>query len=315
MSIFRGFRRVHRSLSIGAVLLAACVMMDAQSAQAREEYQPVVVVLPDVDAVAEYTANVLYDAVETKANKGHKAVLGLATGGTPVPAYALLRKRFRKAADLDLSKVVTFNLDEYVGLPASHPESYRAYMDENLFVSGLMQESGREKGFVATNIHIPNGDCSVWDGLSDSVQLAQLQQRADDYESLLRSVGPVDVQLLGIGENGHVGFAEPGSSFAGRTAVVRLTQSTREANKRFFENNIADVPRRALSMGIASILSAKSVLLVATGTKKAEAVRRMLEGPVDTVVPASALRLHPRVTVVLDTDAASRLSSQPTAAK
>lgn len=310
MSFSKVFCRTCGPLSVGGALLIAWAMMGPQPAQAREEYQPLVVVLPDVDAVAEYTANALYDVIEGKAKKGEGAVLGLATGGTPVPAYALLRKRLKRAADMNLSKVVTFNLDEYVGLPAGHPESYRSYMAENLFVPGLMQGAERENGFSAENIHIPQGDCAAWDGLRDSVLIAQLQKHVDEYEALLRSLGPVDLQLLGIGENGHVGFAEPGSSFEGRTAVVRLTQSTREANRRFFDGDINKVPRRALSMGIASILSAKNVLLVATGTNKAEAVRRMLEGPVDTGVPASALRMHTRVTVVLDSDAASRLSKQ-----
>lgn len=210
------------------------------------------------------------------------SVLGLATGSTPIDTYAELVK-LHKAGVLDFSKVKTFNLDEYVGLPVSHPESYISFMRRNLFDHINLKE-----------YHLPNG------------LAGDLKKECKDYEDSIRQAGGVDLQLLGIGNNGHIGFNEPNDQFVYETNQVKLTESTIKANRRFFDSE-DQVPKEALSMGIGSIMQAKSILMICLGENKAEVVNKMVNGAVDPQVPASILRMHQNVVVLLDKAAASAL--------
>lgn len=230
------------------------------------------------DQVARAAAAIFAAQILKKPN----SILGLATGSTPIDTYAELVKMY-KAGILDFSKVKTFNLDEYVGLPVSHPESYISFMRRNLFDHINLKE-----------YHLPNG-------------LARdLKQECLDYEDAIRQAGGIDLQLLGIGTNGHIGFNEPNDHFVYSTNRVQLTESTIKANRRFFESE-DQVPREALSMGIGTIMQAKSILMICMGESKADVVEKMINGPVDPKVPASILRTHHHVTVLLDKEAAGRL--------
>lgn len=212
-------------------------------------------------------------------------ILGLATGGTPIDAYRHLIDLTRKGA-LDWSRLTTFNLDEYVGLPADHEQSYAAYMQEKLFAAVNMRP---EAAFLP-------------DGMAEHPK-----EECIAYERKIRDAGGIDLQLLGIGRNGHIGFNEPDTVFSPRTHCVDLSEDTIEANARFFDK-ADDVPRQAISMGIGTIMKAKSVLLIATGSSKARAVSAMVQGPIDPQCPASVLQVHPDVTVLLDRAAAVALS-------
>lgn len=197
---------------------------------------------------------------------------GLATGGTMLPLYEKIR-----ASNLDFTACNSFNLDEYVGLPASHSESYISFMTNNLF---------QAKPFA--NSALPNGEAV------DAIE------EAEAYEAKLKEAA-LDFQLLGIGENGHIGFNEPGTSFDSTTHVVELTQSTREANARFFDS-IDDVPTEAITMGIASILRAKTILLIAIGEKKRQALTALINGEMTESIPVTALKNHSHVIVLTDLD-------------
>ncbi|AUT06474.1 MULTISPECIES: glucosamine-6-phosphate deaminase [Streptococcus] len=209
--------------------------------------------------------------------KGAKT-LGLATGSTPVTFYKEV-----VASDLDFSEITSINLDEYVGLPVENDQSYDYFMRDHLF---------NEKPFKKN--YLPNGLAS------------DLDQEVSRYNDVI-SEYPIDFQILGIGRNGHIGFNEPGTSFEERTHVVDLEASTIEANSRFFDS-IDDVPKQAISMGIASIMDSKMVVLLAFGKEKAEAVRAMLTGDITEDLPASILQKHPNCVVIVDTDAASLLN-------
>lgn len=211
------------------------------------------------------------------------SVLGLATGGTPVDTYKELIKLHQDGI-LDFSQVTTFNLDEYEGLPTSHPESYVTFMKRNLFDHVNIKQS-----------RLP-------DGLNKDHQ-----KECAAYDEEIRQAGGVDLQLLGIGNNGHIGFNEPSDHFVYDTNLVDLTPSTIKANRRFFDSE-DQVPRKALSMGIGTIMEARSILMIALGEGKAEVVQKMVEGDIDPQVPASILRAHKDVTVLLDRAAASKLS-------
>lgn len=224
-----------------------------------------------------YVANELLKQIISN----EKSVLGLATGGTMVRVYEQLVNLIR-INEIDLSEITTFNLDEYIGIDYDHPESYYTYMHDVLF--NHLPTWNEEK------IHLPNGSAE------------NLQEEIKRYEDLLDKEGPVDVQILGIGENGHIGFNEPGTSFDSLTSVVGLTQSTIEANSRYFETK-EEVPEQAISMGIHSILKAKRIILLAYGPKKADAIRKLLTGEITTDLPASALYNHPNVEVILDNNA------------
>lgn len=239
-----------------------------------------VLILPDRAAAIARVAEIIVAQISCAPD----TVLGLATGGTMLPVYAHLREAHRDG--LSLARITSFNLDEYVGLPPEHPASYHRYMRENLF-DGTDADAAR--------IYLPRGDAP------------DPQQEADRYEAKIEAVGGIDLQLLGIGRNGHIGFNEPTSSLGSRTRVKTLTEDTRMANLRFFDDE-AQVPQFAITMGIQTILSARHCLLLATGREKAAAVRGMVEGPVSAFCPASALQMHPRATVVLDPDAAEALT-------
>ena len=202
------------------------------------------------------------------------AVLGLATGSTPLPVYEALRAR---KGEVDLSQVRGFALDEYLGLPAGHPQSYREV---------VRREVVEPLGLDPDDVQVPNGAA------------ADPERAAADYEELIRAAGGIDVQILGIGGNGHLAFNEPGSALDSRTRVVELTASTREANARFFPS-LGDVPAQALTQGLGTIREARSLILLASGSGKADAVAAALTGPVTPRVPASVLQLHPDVTVLL----------------
>lgn len=206
-------------------------------------------------------------------------VLGLATGSTPVQLYRQLVEFHRQG--LHFSHVTTVNLDEYVGLPTDHPQSYRRFMYDHLF-SHI--DISPEQTFV------PNG------------QAVDLAAECARYDKILEA-HPIDLQILGIGHNGHIGFNEPDQALQTKTHVVRLAEDTIIANTRFF-SRLEDVPTQAITMGIQSILQAKSIILMAFGSDKAAAVRRALSGEVSTSVPASFLQMHPQVTFVLDAEAA-----------
>lgn len=212
------------------------------------------------------------------------SVLGLATGGTMEAVYAHLVAE-TKSQKASWSKVVTFNLDEYWGIPSESPASYRTYMDAHLF--GLVD-------IDIASTHVPSSNGS------------DPRDAAKDYEDAIHSAGGIDLQLLGIGKNGHIGFNEPTSSLSSTTRIKTLTEDTRLANKRFFDR-LEDVPRYALTVGIGTILRSKECLIVGTGSDKAAAVRAMIEGPISASCPASALQMHQNVTVVLDEAAARTL--------
>lgn len=212
-----------------------------------------------------------------------RAVLGLATGSSPVGIYKQLITLYQKGL-VSFAQASSFNLDEYVGLPTEHRESYRSFMNEQLFNHIDMDLS---------RTNVPNGEA------------ADLAEECAGYERRLEDRGPVDLQLLGIGHNGHIGFNEPGTELTGRTHVVDLKEETRKANARFFDS-IDEVPAQAITMGVGSILKAKQILLIARGEEKAEIIREAFMGPITTSCPASLLQCHPNVVVLLDR-AAGRL--------
>ena len=214
-----------------------------------------------------------------------KSVLGLATGSTPLPIYRELISMWHRGV-IDFKNVVTYNLDEYVGLGPDHPCSYRRFMQENLF----------------DHINVPQGNIHIPNGLAQDVDA-----ECAAYDAAIAAAGRLDLQLLGLGANGHIGFNEPAAVFTTHSYCVKLTEQTLKDNRRFFEDG-APMPTHALTMGIASIMQAKRIVLVATGKNKAAAVRAMIEGPVDPMLPASILQMHRHATILLDADAASLLS-------
>ena len=215
------------------------------------------------------------------------SILGLATGSSPIPTYQNLIA-MHQAGVLDFSKAVSFNLDEYVGINPNHVCSYHRFMQDNLFSQVNMKPE---------NIHIPDGNA------------ADLAAAAKAYDAAIVAAGSIDLQVLGIGRNGHIGFNEPGEEFVYGCHEVKLSQSTIEANTRFFDSE-AEVPRSAVSLGIGAIMQAKQVLLIATGADKAEAVRHAIEEDVSPQWQASILRTHPNVVFLLDKAAASLLRSR-----
>ncbi|MGP4033407.1 glucosamine-6-phosphate deaminase [Pseudarthrobacter sp. 1C304] len=208
------------------------------------------------------------------------AVLGLATGSSPLPLYEALAKK-----DIDLASVAAFALDEYIGLPAGHEQSYAAVIRTHVI---------EPLGMTPARVHIPDGN-------PDDEELA-----GEAYEEAIVGAGGVDLQILGIGSNGHIGFNEPGAPFSSRTRAVTLAERTRRDNARFFDTPDA-VPTRAVTQGLATIFEARQLLLIAHGAGKAQAIRRALTGPVTEDFPASLIQHHPNVTVFLDRDAAALL--------
>ena len=224
-------------------------------------------------------ANIISAQVIMKPN----CVLGLATGGTPVGTYKQLVEWYNKG-DLDFSEVTTVNLDEYRGLPREHPESYWSFMHKNLFdLVNIRPEA----------IHLPDGT-----NMDSAAECAH-------YDEIIRQLGGVDLQLLGIGHDGHIGFNEPGAAFELGTHCVSLTEETIEANKRFFDGDVNQVPKQAYTMGIKTIMQARKVLMVVNGAGKAEIVKKAFFGPVTPEVPASILQMHPDFILVGDEEAFS----------
>jgi len=212
-------------------------------------------------------------------------VLGLPTGRTSIPVYDELVEWHRRRR-LDFSRVTTFNLDEFAGLEPDDPRSYRAFMQTHLFDRINVRPS---------NVHIPDGTARNW------------RREVDTYEAALRDAGGLDLCFVGIGKNGHLGFNEPAATLDARTHRALLRPETRHANAHLFDGRWRDVPRYALSMGIGTILRARAIVLLATGSEKSAIVRRAIGGPVTTRLPASLLQVHPNVVVVLDRDAARGL--------
>jgi len=235
-----------------------------------------IIIQPDAKAATAVAVTMVARLLREKPD----AVLGLATGSTPLPLYqALIRMK------LDWRKVTTFNLDEYVGLPPAHPQSYHHFMWENLF---------RHINISRKNVHIP-------DGMSRNIP-----KFCSGYEARIRAAGGIDLQVLGIGTDGHIGFNEPTSSLASRTRIKTLTRRTHKDNARFF-GSPDKVPHHVITMGLGTIMEARSCVLLAFGSEKARAVAATVEGPLAAVNPASILQMHPNVKMCLDHAAASKL--------
>ena len=223
----------------------------------------------------EEMSKIAADIFKEKLKQNPVMVMGLATGGTAEGFYKELVKAY-KAGEISFENAQSFNLDEYVGINPENKASYHYYMDQQLFTHVDMKRE---------NIHVPKGNT------------ADLQAAAAEYDAMIKAVGGIDIQLLGIGVNGHIGFNEPGTPFTVGTNVIELTQSTREANKIYF-NSIDEVPTHAITMGIQTIMNAKKVVLLISGASKQEAINRLRSGEVTEDFPASALNNHQDVTVI-----------------
>ena len=230
----------------------------------------------DFDEMSQKAADLIFAQV----TENKHSVLGLATGGTVVKIYEILAQEYEKGR-LDLSHIQTVNLDEYAGLEPTHDQSYRYYMENNFF---------KKVNIKSGNTHLPSGLAN------------NLEEECKRYEILIKSLGGIDLQLLGLGKNGHIGFNEPGPAFEKETHSVELEEGTRAANARFF-NNIDEVPKRAVTMGIGTIMSAKKIVLCVNGKEKAEILKKVLTGPITPFVPGSILQIHPDFTVVADEEA------------
>jgi glucosamine-6-phosphate deaminase len=240
-----------------------------------------VIILQDAKEIGGVAADAIGSLLSRKPN----AVLGLATGSSPLAIYDELVARC-DAGLISFGRASGFTLDEYVGLPADHPQRYRTVIDD-VFVS---------------KVDFPAGAVQGPDGLA-----ADLPAACAEYEDAIRAAGGVDLQILGIGTDGHIAFNEPGSSLGSRTRIKTLTRQTRIDNARFFGDDIDAVPTHCLTQGLATILEARHLILVATGRRKAEAVHHLVEGAVSALWPSTVLQLHPHVTVLLDESAARRL--------
>jgi glucosamine-6-phosphate deaminase len=233
------------------------------------------------EEISKEAAKMVADWMHRKPN----LVLGLATGSTPLGVYKELI-RMHKEDGLDFSKVVTFNLDEYIGLSPFHKQSYHAFMDENFF----------------QHLNIPRHHIYIPDGMTTDIPAF-----CEWYEEEIQRYGGIDLQILGIGSNGHIAFNEPGSSLGSRTRIKTLTEQTLRDNARFF-GKIENVPKYVLTMGIGTIMEARELLLLASSARKADAVKAAVEGPITAMCPASIIQMHRKVYVLVDKDAASRLS-------
>jgi glucosamine-6-phosphate deaminase len=239
-----------------------------------------IIIKPSATEAQQEAAKVLGRQIRRKPD----SVLGLATGSTPIPVYAALVQMHGRG-ELDFSRIATFNLDEYVGLAPDHPCSYREFMRQHLF---------SRVNIAPKNIHFP-------DGLAKDIPA-----HCAEYEAAIARAGGIDLQLLGIGRDGHIGFNEPSSSLASRTRIKTLTPQTAKDNAKCF-GSPDKVPRHVITMGVGTIMDARHCLLLATGDAKADVVARMAEGPVTADVPASILQMHPACTLVVDELAAAKL--------
>lgn len=236
----------------------------------------------DYQEMSKKAAQIIMDQVKTKPD----AVLGMATGETVIGTYEYIVKNFKQEL-LSFKQVSTVNLDEYIGVKRSHPTSYYYFMNEKLF---------KYIDIPHDHVHIPNGSGT------------DLQAECEEYEGIIERLGGVDLQLLGIGHNGHIGFNEPGTPFQTRTHIVKLAESTRDANARFFKTR-EEVPTHAITMGIETITKSRKILLLVSGKEKAPIMERLINGEVEECVPASILKLHPSVTIIADEDALSMLEN------
>ncbi|GAB3007958.1 glucosamine-6-phosphate deaminase [uncultured Cyclobacterium sp.] len=239
-------------------------------------------IFQDKESLHRAVAQMFVDAVKAKPS----IVLGLATGSSPLETYENMIKDHQENGT-DYSEVVTFNLDEYIGLDGSHSQSYRHFMNTSLF----------------NGLNIPLGQTNVPSGTGD------VDKTCEDYEAKIANTGGIDLQLLGIGTNGHIGFNEPGTPFDTRTHVTELTKETIDGNARFFES-AESVPKKAVTMGIQTIMDAKKIVLIAYGSKKAAAIRDMVNGPITESMPASILQDHSDTTLFLDEEAAALLKPE-----
>ena len=238
------------------------------------------IITKNYDEMSEKAADLFVDLIKRKPN----ATLGLATGSTPIGLYKKLIEK-NKAKEISFKNIITYNLDEYCDIPKEHEQSYYTFMNENLF---------KHIDINKDNTHLPEGQ-------GDS------KLNAQKYEEALKNA-KIDIQLLGIGSNGHIGFNEPGTDFDLGVHDVQLTDNTIKDNARFFENDINKVPKKAITMGIRNILSAETIILVANGVNKSNAIKSIMSGIVDKAVPATALNTHKgKVYVIVDKDAASKL--------
>jgi len=241
-----------------------------------------VIICPSEDRVAQVAAA---KAARLAAAVGPRVVLGVATGSSPVKTFRELATLVA-AGELDLSEASAFALDEYVGIPKGHPESYHEVIHKTVTVP---------LGLDPARVHVP-------DGFAEDLEAA-----GPAYEAAIKDAGGVDIQFLGVGSNGHIGFNEPTSSLASRTRIKTLAEGTRRDNARFFDS-IDDVPRHCMTQGLGTIMDARNVILVATGEGKADAIAAVIEGPITSIWPGSVLQLHPHATVVVDEAAASKLA-------
>ena len=236
------------------------------------------ITVDNYEELSKVAAREIASTIKEKPN----AILGLATGGSPVGMYKELIKMYQDG-ELDFSKIKTVNLDEYVGLNPEHEQSYRHFMNENLFIN-------------INNTIVPNG-------------LAQdLNAECKEYDNKIEELGGIDVQLLGVGNNGHIAFNEPDKELSSGTHVITLTEDTIKANSRFFDT-IDEVPKRAITMGLGEIMKAKKIVLIASGESKAEAIKGLFSGKITTENPASMLQMHGDVTVIVDKAAAKLINN------
>lgn len=240
-------------------------------------------IFPDPQAIAEYATGLLITQILKKNN----SVLGLATGSTMEPLYQELSKQVSEQ-NIDVSGLTTFNLDEYIGLGAEHPQSYRYYMQEHLF---------NRLAFIKHRTFLPDGLCQNTD------------EQCQRYSEQIQQAGHIDLQLLGIGNNGHIGFNEPGTPFNSRTHVVELSEQTRIDNSRFFDT-MDEVPTHAITLGMQDIMEARQIILIATGPKKAEIMAELYKSPADEQLPASMVKNHPNTLILVDEEAAKFLPEE-----
>ena len=247
------------------------------------------VIKNNYDEVSREAARFVAEIIREKPS----AVLGLATGNTPIGLYQELI-RMHKQEGLDFSKVTTFNLDEYIGLPPNHPQCYHYFMYENLF-----KHINIDERFT----HIPSG-------MVDFNDINRIHKYCDWYEAEMLKAGGIDLQILGIGQNGHIGFNEPGSSLGSRTRIKTLTPLTSQDNASFFDGDVTKVPKHAITMGIGTILDSRILLLLGSGKNKAQAIRNTVQGPITAMVPASIVQMHRKAILVVDKEAGSLLDME-----
>ncbi|WP_033161458.1 glucosamine-6-phosphate deaminase [[Mycoplasma] collis] len=238
-----------------------------------------IIIKENEQQIADFVADIIKSEIKNKPNLN----ICFATGKTPIKTYQKLIEMYQNK-EIDFSQITTFNLDEYVNLEPTHPSSYHYFMNKNLFNHINVKKE---------NIYLPNG-------------IGNIEKNSENYENIITKKGGIDLMILGIGTNGHIAFNEPGSTKDQKTREVKLTQSTIESNKIYFQNE-NDIPKTAISMGIGTILKAKKIILLASGSSKAVAIEKAINGPIDSKLPASFLQEHEDTMFVIDNDAAELL--------